>query len=141
MLNIKLLGILISNVLYAIGEEYVKSPGKRFLFLRISWFCFSFAAALSEMLVQSTLKDLFLLPALPRDKWPNGCVKGMKARGGVTVNICWREGDLHEVGLWSNEQNAVRRLHYGGAMVTANLSAGKVYTFNRILKCVRTSSL
>jgi len=59
----------------------------------------SFSAAIAEMLVQSTTKDLYLLPALPRNKWPNGCVKGLKARGGVTANICWKDGDLHEVGL------------------------------------------
>ncbi|KQJ96581.1 hypothetical protein BRADI_3g25226v3 [Brachypodium distachyon] len=56
---------------------------------------FGFPAALSEMLVQSTGSDLYLLPALPRDKWPHGCVKGLKARGGVTVNICWKEGQVY----------------------------------------------
>ncbi|KAK6253478.1 hypothetical protein QUC31_015198 [Theobroma cacao] len=102
---------------------------------------FGFSAAIAEMLVQSTMKDLYLLPALPRDKWANGCVKGLKARGGVTVNICWQEGDLEEVGLWSKEQNSVERLHYRGTIITAEISSGKVYTFNRHLKCVRTYSL
>ncbi|OMO63313.1 Six-hairpin glycosidase-like protein [Corchorus olitorius] len=60
---------------------------------------FGFTAAVAEMLVQSTLEDLYLLPALPRDKWANGYVKGLMARGGVTVSICWEEGNLHEVGL------------------------------------------
>ncbi|KAG7977100.1 hypothetical protein I3843_05G013200 [Carya illinoinensis] len=102
---------------------------------------FGFSAAVAEMLVQSTVKDLYLLPALPRDKWANGCVKGLKARGGVTVNICWKEGDLHEVGLWSKEPNSLRRLHYRGTTVTANLPSGRVYTFNRQLKCVKACSL
>lgn len=102
---------------------------------------FGFSAAIAEMLVQSTTKDLFFLPALPRDKWANGCVKGLKARGGVTVNICWKEGDLHEVGLWSKDHNSIRKLHYRGTTVMANISSGRVYTFNRSLKCVNTSSL
>ncbi|XVF67494.1 hypothetical protein PTKIN_Ptkin10aG0125700 [Pterospermum kingtungense] len=102
---------------------------------------FGFTAAVAEMLVQSTTKDLYLLPALPRDKWPNGCVKGLKSRGGVTVNICWEEGDLEEVGLWSKEQNSVKTLHYRGTKITAKISSGKVYTFNRQLKCVKTYSL
>ncbi|MCI22013.1 alpha-L-fucosidase 2-like [Trifolium medium] len=93
------------------------------------------------MLVQSTTKDLYLLPALPRDKWANGCVKGLKARGGVTVNICWKEGDLHEVGLWSQNQNSRMRLHYRGSMVMAKLSSGRVYSYNNRLKCVKTYSL
>lgn len=100
-----------------------------------------FSAAIAEMLVQSTVRDLYLLPALPHDKWANGCVKGLKARGGVTVNICWKEGDLHEVGLWSKDQNSVKRLHYRGTTVIANLSSGRVYTFNGYLRCVNSKSL
>ncbi|XP_056160903.1 alpha-L-fucosidase 2 isoform X2 [Syzygium oleosum] len=102
---------------------------------------FGFSAAVAEMLVQSTMKDLYLLPALPRDKWPNGCVKGLKARGRVTVNICWKEEEMHEVGLWSEDYNAFRQLHYRGATVKAKLSPGKVYTFNKLLKCTRMNSL
>ncbi|KAL9264738.1 Alpha-L-fucosidase 2-like protein [Drosera capensis] len=104
---------------------------------------FGFSAAIAEILVQSTLKDLYLLPALPRDKWANGCVKGLKARGGLTVNICWTEGDLKEVGLWSkdSDSNSVKRLHYRGKTSTASILPGKVYTFNSKLKCVRTSFL
>ncbi|XP_060168142.1 alpha-L-fucosidase 2 isoform X1 [Lycium barbarum] len=102
---------------------------------------FGFSAAIAEMLVQSTMKDLYLLPALPRDKWQNGCVKGLKARGGVTVSICWNEGDLHEVGLSSNEQTTTKRLHYRGRTVAAKLLTGKVYTFNKQLNCVKTYTL
>ncbi|XP_028057133.1 alpha-L-fucosidase 2-like isoform X3 [Camellia sinensis] len=101
---------------------------------------FGFSAAIAEMLLQSTVKDLYLLPALPRDKWANGCVKGLKARGGVTVNICWNEGNLHEVGLWSKNQNSIR-LHFGGITVAVKMSSATVYTFNNQLKCVKTYSL
>lgn len=101
----------------------------------------SFSAAIAEMLVQSTMKDLHLLPALPNNKWASGCVKGLKARGSLTINICWRGGELHEVGLWSKEQSCVRNLHYRGTTVTANISTGRVYTFNNQLKCVRTYTL
>lgn len=111
------------------------------MLVTLSLFGVSFSAAVAEMLVQSTVKDLYLLPALPRDKWANGCVKGLKARGGVTVNICWSEGDLHEVGIWSKDNNSVKQLHYRGSTVTLNISSGKIYTFNRQLKCVRTVSL
>ncbi|XP_021750775.1 alpha-L-fucosidase 2-like [Chenopodium quinoa] len=97
---------------------------------------FGFSAAVSEMLVQSTLKDLYLLPALPRDKWPTGCVKGLKARGGLTINICWNEGELYEVGLWSDDTTSVKRLHYRGTTVTTQISSGKVYSFDRRLKCL-----
>ncbi|KAM7482455.1 hypothetical protein LguiB_007038 [Lonicera macranthoides] len=103
---------------------------------------FGFCAAIAEMLVQSSMKDLYLLPALPRNKWPNGCVKGLKARGGVTVGICWNDGDLHEVGVWSiNLGNSITRLHYRGTTVEAKISPGRIYTFNKQLKCVKSFSL
>lgn len=103
---------------------------------------FGFSTAIAEMLVQSTMKDLILLPALPRNKWANGCIKGLKARGNVTVNICWQEGDLHEVGVWSNNANSVKkRLHYRGTTVDTAILGGRVYTFNKHLKCVKTYSL
>ncbi|KGN57492.1 alpha-L-fucosidase 2 [Cucumis sativus] len=102
---------------------------------------FGFSAAIAEMLVQSTINDLYLLPALPRNVWPDGCVKGLKARGGLTVNMCWTGGDLNEVGLWSSEQISLTTLHYRETTVAANLSSGTVYTFNKLLKCVRTYSL
>ncbi|KDP44440.1 hypothetical protein JCGZ_16273 [Jatropha curcas] len=99
-----------------------------------------FTAAVAEMLVQSTSKDLYLLPALPCNKWANGCVEGLKARGGLTVSICWREGDLHEVGLWAKDENSVKQLHYRGTTITTTISPGIIYIFNAQLKCVKTCS-
>lgn len=56
-----------------------------------------FTAAVCEMLLQSheTTADgkvlIRILPALPPD-WPNGSVRGLKARGGYTVDIDWKDG-------------------------------------------------
>ena len=73
--------------------------------------CYSFTAAIAEMLVQSTLEDLFILPALPKEKWPNGSVEGLKARGGITVSIWWREGNLEEVSVFSNHHITLKTVH------------------------------
>ncbi|CAD5185094.1 unnamed protein product [Musa acuminata subsp. malaccensis] len=99
---------------------------------------FGFAAAIAEMLIQSTDHDLYLLPALPRDKWPTGYVRGLKARGSTTVNIRWKEGELHETWFWTRNKNSIRRLHYGGHVTTVTLSCGNIYRFNKHLKCVKT---
>ncbi|KAL5224602.1 hypothetical protein ABZP36_011241 [Zizania latifolia] len=103
---------------------------------------FGFPAALSEILVQSTRSDLYLLPALPRDRWSQGCVKGLMARGGVTINISWKEGSLHEALLWSTgSQNSLAKLHYGGQVTRISVPPGLVYRFSKELKCLKTWAL
>ncbi len=81
-------------------------------------------AGVAEMLLQSHAGVIHLLPALP-EHWPNGGVKGLKARGGLEVDMNWADGQLVQVKV-RNSTPGSYRLKYKGAETTfSTLSGGQ----------------
>src|SRR5207253_2858676 len=89
---------------------------------------FGATAGVVEMLVQSQAGEIHLLPALPK-AWPTGSVSGLRARGGFSVDLAWKDGRLTEAVVHSLAGNAAR-LRYGDATRDLDLKKGESLKWN-----------
>ena len=83
---------------------------------------FGGCAGIAEMFLQSQAGEIELLPALPQG-WPDGSVKGLKARGGFTVDIVWEDGQPLSATFHSTG-GARARVRYGERLTSLHLRAG-----------------
>ena len=84
---------------------------------------FGGAAGILEMLVQSKPGELLLLPALP-PAWPSGSVKGVGARGGLTVDLDWTAGTPTGIVLHAAREIALD-VRFGETRMDVSLAAGE----------------
>jgi alpha-L-fucosidase 2 len=104
---------------------------------------FGGTSGITEMLLQSNLGTVHLLPALP-DAWQSGHIKGLRARGGFEVDITWSKQTLDDATIRSlNGETCVLRTSQRvrisgvsaksvktdfGYITTFNTKAGTTYT-------------
>jgi alpha-L-fucosidase 2 len=89
---------------------------------------FGFTAAIAEALLQSHAGEISLLPALP-PSWPEGSVRGLRARGNFEVDITWRGGKLTDADIRSPSGGSTR-LRYGSVTREISLGKGESYRWN-----------
>ena len=68
---------------------------------------FGYAAGVSEMLAQSHLGYIHLLPALPK-AWHQGHIKGMRLRGGYELDMEWKDGKVTTYRIRTAEPREVK---------------------------------
>ena len=96
---------------------------------------FGAPAGIAEMLMQSHVKledgsyEIELLPALPK-AWSTGSVTGLRARGGLEVDIEWKDSKLVNATIKSiSGKNAVVR--YGEKVKRYSLTPGQTVSFEQ----------
>ncbi|NMI51256.1 glycoside hydrolase family 95 protein [Xanthomonas hortorum pv. taraxaci] len=84
---------------------------------------FGGTAGITEMLLQSWGGSVFLLPALP-SAWPRGSVRGLRIRGGASVDLEWDGGRLQQARVHS-DRGGRYQLSYAGQILDLELGAGR----------------
>jgi alpha-L-fucosidase 2 len=84
---------------------------------------FGGTAGIAEMLLQSHMGELHLLPALP-DAWKDGYITGLRARGGFTVDQYWKNGKLFKA-IIHPDRNGLLKIRYKDITITKIVKAGE----------------
>jgi alpha-L-fucosidase 2 len=93
---------------------------------------FGGASGIVEMLLQSHVDGIELLPALPTEMG-TGKVKGIKARGAFQINMEWKDSQLLGVTVESLSGEELH-LRYGRHEVKIKTKKGESYAFDKELK-------
>jgi len=88
---------------------------------------FGATAGVAEMFLQSHAGVIHLLPALP-DEWQTGSVTGLKARGGLELDIEWENGELVEAKVLSPKDGNIR-IKYSGKNYDIEVKALNHFSF------------
>jgi alpha-L-fucosidase 2 len=80
---------------------------------------FGGTAAILEMLVQSWGGEIRLLAALPQ-AWPEGALRGVRARDGVELDLDWADGRLKQLQVRGKPGQMVK-VRYGERLTEMKL--------------------
>lgn len=99
---------------------------------------FGGASGVGEMLLQSHLGHIALLPALPAEL-QDGEVMGICARGGFELNFSWKSGELNQLEVYSRAGKSCS-IRYKGRETTFPTVKGKTYQLDNQLKLLQISN-
>ncbi len=91
---------------------------------------FGAAAAVANMLVQSSERRTILLPALPA-KWKSGSVKGLCIVGGAEVSIVWKNNELESFVITATRKDWSGVIKYKDFEKELSVKQGDIYEYVR----------
>ena len=92
---------------------------------------FGMTSGVAEMLLQSNMGYINLLPALP-DAWSDGSVEGLVARGNFELSYDWTDGKLNQAQIVSNKGGECQVQYSDIANATVTDSDGKVVETTKV---------
>lgn len=90
---------------------------------------FGGTAGMAEMLLQSHAGEISFLPALPK-AWPEGAIKGLRARGAVEIGLSWKAGKATGAVLKSSVDGEQNLRPPRGQRILSILQDGKSLRFS-----------
>jgi alpha-L-fucosidase 2 len=101
---------------------------------------FGGVSGITEMLLQSHDGAVHIHPALP-DEWASGSVRGLKARGGFTIDMDWQEGKITKLKISSDLGGNCRVRIHQPLRTGRGLSKAKGENINPYFKNIQPSSV
>lgn len=98
---------------------------------------FGATAAVMELLLQSHADGLHLLPALPA-AWPAGEVRGLRARGGLEVDLRWAAGRLTQATIRASSAAAAVVVRHGDQRRQVLAQPGQALVLDGRLRSIST---
>ena len=92
---------------------------------------FGMTSGVAEMLVQSNMGYINLLPALP-DNWSDGSVEGLVARGNFELSYNWTDGNLNQAQILSNKGGECQVQYDNIAKATVTDAEGNVVEATKV---------
>ena len=86
---------------------------------------FGGTAGITEMLLQSHMGFIQLLPALP-DAWKDGSISGICAKGDFVVNLTWKDNHLTEA-IITSQSGTPCTVRYSEQTLSFKTKTGKAY--------------
>ncbi len=120
-------GLTFQHIGYHWGRQDFYSEGDLFCHFQLDASA-SLPGCIAEMLLQSHMGELYLLPALPGE-FKSGKVTGLRARGGYTVNLEWDKNELIKAEILAGKGIPVPVVRYRNNLI--DLTDSKAIEFKR----------